>query len=302
MPEFPPVEQFHGFESIRGADGYRLRLVMPGHIARFARAEIVCRGRIADGALGNPAVMASRLGEEMSGRRVVAPIQMHGAAIVPGRPIWALPARPKADGVHLDFGADPGGEVLATLRFADCVPVTVASAFPRPWILVLHSGFMGTLAGIFAAAWRKLVSFYGALDGRRTYVWLGPAIGPCCYTRPANDASSERAAAEWGDAARDEGGFIRFDLHRAITAQALAAGLPPENIHRFGLCASCRKDLFYSYRAGEPDDRMMLLAGFRQNLTEKSAAEANCATNAPPTVRILTAAGNSGIAYTARRA
>lgn len=250
-----------GFDPIFDEGELRLRYAMPRELRGRLSAELLCRGELLDGTEGVPSRIVKRLGEELDGDSLVAPWQVHGTAVLEGRPIWVFPQRPKADGVLLDPVFDPDGRTRGSLRFADCAPVLVASSYPRPWALLLHSGFKGTLLGIFPAAWQKVRSHYGELDPRRTYAWVGPMVGPCCYTRKLTDPLARRAMEKWERFVSPTGdGFVRLDLPHVIEEQAKDAGLPGENIYLMDLCTCCNSSYFYSYRSGDLDDRMMLIA------------------------------------------
>jgi Uncharacterized conserved protein len=75
---------------------------------------------------------------------LVAPYQVHGTTIIPSSSSFALPLRPEADGVLIDTSSNS----MASLRFADCCPVVIAAYSPEPWMLLLHSGFIGTAKNI----------------------------------------------------------------------------------------------------------------------------------------------------------
>ncbi len=250
-----------GFDPAFGETGLRLRYVVPGELRDRLSAELFCRGKLLDGTEGVPSRIVKRLAAELGGDFLVTPWQVHGTAVLEGRPLWAFPQRPKADGLLLDAGFDPRGLVRGSLRFADCAPVFVASSHPHPWALILHSGFKGTLLGIFPAAWQKVRSYYGEPDPARTYAWIGPMIGPCCYTRKLTDPLALKAMEKWERyVSPTDDGFVRLDLLHVIAEQAMDAGLPEENIYLMDLCTCCNPDYFYSYRAGDLDDRMMLIA------------------------------------------
>src|SRR6185436_6868278 len=62
---------------------------------------------------------------------------------------------------------------------ADCVPILIADA-RSGLCAAVHAGWRGTVAGVLAAALRRLI------DERRARpadlrVALGPSIGPCCF-------------------------------------------------------------------------------------------------------------------------
>ena len=250
-----------GFRCCKDEGGTRIECVMPHPLEGAVSASFLARGRYMDGTEGNPSRVVRAVAPLLGGKSLIAPWQVHGTAIVQARPIWAFPQRPRADGVHLDPSFDPAETTAASLRFAYCAPIVLASDTPHPWTIVLHSGFQGTTKKIFARAWSLARDFYGAVFPERSYVWLGPAIGPCCYTRRRDDPSTVLARESWHPGNfDDEGETVRFDLHGEIASQVRGAGIPEKNIFRFPLCTSCNTDRLYSYRAGDANDRILLLA------------------------------------------
>lgn len=236
----------------------RIDLEMPEAL-RCVHATIFARGAFMDAARGDPMlIQGARCAD---GRSLVAPTQVHGTALVEGRAIWTLPQRPKADIIHLDPSFDAEGRIAALIRTADCVPVLVASSVPHPWLIAAHSGFAGTTLGVMMAIARRVSSFYPECSMSDVHIWLGPAIGPCCYTRKADDPSTIRAMASWHEKnwSRDADA-VRFDLHGEIASQAIDAGASEGNIHSSPLCTSCRNDILYSYRKGDTAARLALAA------------------------------------------
>ena len=248
-----------GFELIDSPDGYRLRMQMPPELNGVVDAELFCRGPLLDGSRGNPTVIGERMRQMLGGLALVAPWQVHGTAVQQSRRIWAQPSRVKADGVHFDPSFSQG--TVASLRYGDCTPILIAGDHPRPWALILHSGFRGTLANIAAVCVGRIARYYGGIDFRRTHAWIGPAIGPCCYTRRLSDPTSPKALALFGNRfCIPEGDHLRIDLPGIARTQLADAGIPRENIRSLGMCTSCDKSYFYSYRGGDEEDRMILLA------------------------------------------
>lgn len=263
-----------GFRTLHSPAGYRVRFQPPPELDGILDAVLHCRGPLLDGSGGTPERIRSRLREAHDAHgtgTLIAPWQVHGTAIAQARAIWALPQRVKADGLHLDPSFGGEATLVASLRFADCTPVLLASAHPSPWAVMLHSGFLGTTRDIFSAAWRRVISQYGnAADPQRTHVWIGPAIGPCCYTRHRDDPTTRQALSSWDSehySLLEDA--VRFDLAGQIAGRATAAGIPARNIHRLALCTRCRHDLFYSYRAGDVEDRMILLTKIKMPQTPR---------------------------------
>lgn len=136
--------------------------------------------------------------------------------------------------------------ILVAAKHADCVPVLLADERTGACAAV-HAGWRGTLAGILGRTLSHMREEYGtrAEDVRAA---LGPAALGCCYEVGAEvtDAFKERYGETFATPTRDAHALI--DLHRANTAQLLAAGLTSERIHRAPYCTICRPDLFFSYR------------------------------------------------------
>ncbi|HOC82007.1 MAG TPA: laccase domain-containing protein, partial [Synergistales bacterium] len=83
--------------------------------------------------------ISQRLFGRDNGIPLVAPSQVHGTRMIEALPSRSLPARPEGDALLV---RRPG--VFGSLRFADCIPVVGISVRPRPWVLLVHSGFVGT--------------------------------------------------------------------------------------------------------------------------------------------------------------
>ena len=144
---------------------------------------------------------------------------------------------------------------------ADCVPIVMWAARPGA-LAVLHAGWRGTLAGIVGAGVSRLEEFRAA-RAEEVAVFLGPAVGPCCYdvgddvVRAAEAAFGKRA----GQVLTEEGGKRRLDLYRANELVAQEAGVLPENIYRVATCTSCEEGLLESRRRdGDEAGRLMAIA------------------------------------------
>ena len=224
------------------------------HTPFFIR--LFLRGAAMDRALGNPA-KARELTELLIPRQgaLIAPHQVHGTFMVPGEVSYALPERPEGDGVFLDT---PGVE--GSLRFADCFPVVLASLAPSPWIAIVHSGFKGAVSNISGTVCENIFS----ANGRRpaaTYAWVGPGIGRRSYNRKQNDPWTKKGLSVFSPENRDvRSADVSFDIGGQIFRQLTDAGLLPENICSLPLCTFERSDIFYSYRNGDMENRLFLLA------------------------------------------
>lgn len=248
-----------GFLLGRTERGVELEFVMPRELEGKFFARLYARGPLNDEANGDPARVWAALSAEYGGRPLVAPQQVHGVNIIEASEREALPARREADGVFI--GSDC--RALASLRFADCTPVVIAAAGGESWMMILHSGFKGTLLNISVAALERFG--YGCAGGE-VWAWIGPRIGACCYSRRADDPATREALAKFSpECAKEKDGLVFFDIGGEIRRQLLARGVPDDNIFGFGGCTRCENEVFYSYRAGDEEKRNFLLAGRSTN-------------------------------------
>jgi hypothetical protein len=99
---------------------------------------------------------------------------------------------------------------------------------------------------------------FGA-DPSRMLAAIGPAIGPECYEVDEPVMGPVRGTfAFWKDvAARRENNCWGLDLVKLNARELIETGMKRENVHALGLCTSCRKDLFYSFRAEGKTGRML---------------------------------------------
>ncbi len=217
------------------------------------------RGKYTKSYYGDPAAMWKNIADDQTEKvALVAPEQKHGTVILETSMDIVLPVRPKGDGVLVSRP-----EIAGSLRFADCFSVIIVFSDPDPKILILHSGFRGTLENISGKSIRKLKNFYDTkLFFENCRIFIGPGIGSCCYSRNKDDQSTKiakkRFSAEW---ITEKENKIYFDLGNIIREQLLQEGIPSASIINIPLCTSCNKDLLYSYRRGDNNDRMFLLAG-----------------------------------------
>ncbi|HUU56653.1 MAG TPA: polyphenol oxidase family protein [bacterium] len=144
---------------------------------------------------------------------------------------------------------------------ADCVPVVLWAARERA-LAVLHAGWRGTLAKIVVEGVSRLEDGW-RVRAADVAVFLGPAVGPCCYDVGDDVARAAEAAfgKRVGQVLQEERGKRRLDLHRANELAAQEAGVPPDNVYRVATCTSCEAELFASHRRdGAAAGRMMAVA------------------------------------------
>jgi len=145
----------------------------------------------------------------------------------------------EADGMVSDRA-----DLVLAVTVADCLPIFLADRRTGAFGLV-HSGWKGT--GIVLEAIRTMASLFGTrpVDLSAT---IGPGIGPCCYTVPAE--RHDRFRSEFGPRSVQRGpdGTFRLDL-RAANA-SLLEGDGVGDVTVVSDCTSCNPVLGSFRREG----------------------------------------------------
>jgi YfiH family protein len=184
--------------------------------------------------------------------------QVHGAAIVAAVPGLALPS--EADGAYRPGDAGDASPVPA-VRTADCVAVLLVHPHAKA-VAAVHAGWRGAAAGIGARAVSRFET--DGLAACDLVAALGPAILGCCFEVGGEvvSALTRSCGSPSGFVAESASGRTTVDLHAALSAQLVEAGVLPGSIHRAPYCTRCRQDLFFSYRGeGAAAGRMMAVVG-----------------------------------------
>ena len=244
------------------------RLTVSGLDVRF-----FLRGSMLDAGDGNGpasrAALSPLLGEPSC---LIAPKQVHGTTIlhtVAENTISAYAADDvEADGILFDAREAGKLGVEASLRFADCAPVVVAPSsewverLSTPWVLMMHSGYKGTVLNVVKAGLKKVRDRYGAsaLDG--AWAWVGPCIGGAHYPRDREEWTLQGLETfREANVKVEEGGKVFFDIAGELRLQLMDAEIAEDRVFLSGIDTFERADLCYSYRRGERSARMFLWAG-----------------------------------------
>lgn len=160
------------------------------------------------------------------------------------------------DGMVTD---EPG--ILLAGFFADCVPIFAVDPV-GPRIGLAHAGWRGTLGNIAGRLVEALHDIYSS-EPADLLVWLGPAIGPCCFA--VQEDLAERFVREFPFTPvqrRSDGVFI--DLRGLNRELLIRSGVTPSNIAVSDDCTMCRPERFFSHRGEGPrTGRMAGLIGIR---------------------------------------
>ena len=179
--------------------------------------------------------------------RLVSPAQVHGLRVV-GTAEYAAAADEddnhgrgpaSCDGLTLHAELDRG--LAPLLLFADCVPIVLAGEVD---LAVVHGGWRGIIGGIVQEGGRAMTGPPGA-------AFIGPSIGPCCFT-VAEEVAQAFARRFGAEVVLGPPESPRVDLWAAAHRAAVELGVLPSQVINPRLCTACNRDLFFSYRADGP--------------------------------------------------
>ncbi len=146
--------------------------------------------------------------------------------------------------------------LFITLKIADCVPVYFFEP-QNNMIGLVHSGWRGTVDGIMLNT-IKLMQKKGA-DTGKILVYLGPAIGFCCYEVATELADSFNSEAKL----KIDNKKWKVDLHKQISLQLIESGISVSNIHASDIC-TYESQICHSYRRdGSEAGRMYSFLGMK---------------------------------------
>lgn len=189
----------------------------------------------------------------ISANRVVTVKQVHGENVVKADPLNYCEVR----SLHADAIITDVPELAVGIETADCVPVLLFDP-AKPAVGAVHAGWRSTVKKIVQKAVNRMSEEFGS-DPSRMIAAIGPAIGPECYEVDEPVMVQVRDAFSfWKKVAVPRSGDRwSLDLAAANRMELMQIGLAEKNIHSLGMCTSCRKDLFYSYRAEGRTGRML---------------------------------------------
>jgi len=185
--------------------------------------------------------------------RIATVNQVHGENIVRINELNILGSR----SVHADALMTDVPGIAVGVETADCVPILLFDP-ARPAVAAVHAGWRSTVKKIVQKAVNRMHEEFRS-DPSRLVAAIGPAIGPECYEVDEPVMGPVQAAFSfWREVAAPRGSDRwSLDLVRANQIELMQIGLDGKNIHTAGMCTSCRKDLFYSYRSEGRTGRML---------------------------------------------
>ena len=147
-------------------------------------------------------------------------------------------------------------ELILTLKVADCVPVYFFE--PQNKIIgLVHAGWRGTVDGIIQNTIQLMQK--NGVDTRMILVYMGPAIGSCCYEVSSEVADNFNNAAKL----KMDNKKWKVDLHKQISLQLITLGILAANIKASEIC-TFESDKCHSYRRdGNKSGRMFAFMGVK---------------------------------------
>lgn len=178
---------------------------------------------------------------------------------LPSHPIWLNQTHStrviQADRVKSLTNADASftskTEIVCTVLTADCLPLLLCSKDGNQ-IAAIHAGWRGLLAGIISNTLK-------AMQTRQLSVWLGVAIGSCCFEvgrevrelfiakhPPFSVAFTQKSSQKY-----------LADIYQLARIELNINGV--NNIYGGEFCTVCDSQRFYSYRRDQQTGRMATL-------------------------------------------
>ncbi len=146
---------------------------------------------------------------------------------------------PFCDGIYVRESG-----VCALSLHADCAPIFFADKRGRA-AGVSHAGWRGVHGNMIARIVNKMVGL-GIAPGDILF-GIGAFISSCCF-EVKEDVSSLFIADYGREVCLQKEGVTYIDMEYAMTKQLERAKVPSENVTFMGMCTSCERELFYSYR------------------------------------------------------
>jgi len=189
--------------------------------------------------------------------RLISVNQVHGENIVQIDDQGLIDGSINPRTVEADAMITNASGIAIGIETADCVPVLLYDP-GIPAVAAIHAGWRSTVKKIVDKTVVRMGVEFGSRP-QRMVAAIGSAIGPECYEVDEPVMVQVREAFSYWQEIVFSRGKDRWglDLVKANTRELMKMGLPEQNIHVLGLCTSCHRDLFYSFRAEGRTGRML---------------------------------------------
>jgi len=141
--------------------------------------------------------------------------------------------------------------IVCSVLTADCLPLLLCSA-DGVYIAAIHAGWRGLLAGIISNTLK-------AMQTRQLSVWLGVAIGSCCFEVGREVRELFIAKHSQFSIAFTQKSSQKYlaDIYQLARIELNINGV--NKIYGGGFCTVCDSQRFYSYRRDQQTGRMATL-------------------------------------------
>ncbi len=189
--------------------------------------------------------------------RLITINQVHGEHIVRIDARGLIDNSIKPGTIEADAMITDAPGIAIGVETADCVPLLLYDP-GIPAVAAIHAGWRSTVRKLVDKTVVSMGVEFGSCP-QRIVAAIGPAIGRECYEVDEPVMRHVREAfPHWQEIALPRGNDRwGLDLVKANARELLKMGLLEQNIHALGLCTSCRRDLFYSFRAEGRTGRML---------------------------------------------
>ena len=215
--------------------------------------------------LANRERLASALSISLSDMVAASQVHKTNVAVVTGHDrgrgmVDNLSPLPETDAMVTDCEG-----IFLTAFFADCVPILLFD--PRRRVVgLVHSGWKGTMGRIAQGAVRVMQEQFGSRPSD-IQVFLGPAIGGCCYEVDSSlaDRVVNTLHVDAGYLVERRMGRSYWHLVRTNYHILEISGIPRQNMEASGICTRCNQSLFYSHRgSGGRTGRFAVVLGLNK--------------------------------------
>ncbi len=193
----------------------------------------------------NRALLLGALGIDEN--RLVTPQQIHSATVQMIDQPGNYPAT--------DALITPARNVFLSVFIADCHPILIW-ADDGEWLAAVHAGWRGTEQQILSKTLALILSSSG-YELNQFKVWVGPGLGRCHFQVGPEFATKFKS--KYLEHRLDG---LYFNHAQANVDQALAAGVPMENIESSNECSFCESHKYFSHRRDQgKTGRMLAIIG-----------------------------------------
>lgn len=150
--------------------------------------------------------------------------------------------------------------IFLSIRTADCIPILVYDT-DKNVAAAIHAGWRGLVNGVIEATFHQMKKKFSS-NPNHFWVAVGATLCPGCFEVGPEVAKEFKN--KWGAKITiTQGNEDRsyLDLRQACDLILKEGGIPQNQIDWISYCTACCKNLFFSYRRGDRNQRMMAFIG-----------------------------------------